>query len=996
MRNLKRMLCLVLSVVMLVGMMVVGAGAVSIKDFGDESEIQYKNAVALMTELGVFNGTNDGKFYPKGTLTREQLAKIAYLVMQANQDFSMYEGTASALSDIGGRWSTGAIAWCNTNGILMGGNDGKFYPDDTLTVAQTQVTLLRTLGFDNKLSGLTGTGWDINAAGLALKVGLMDGITGLKPSDPITREQACQMAFNAIFTNTVIVETQLNFVTGEVVPVKYTTDAQGNYTGPQKATTVFFLTPNNITISKIGNDGKVYDADNNVVSGLTATPDMVGSTVTYYTRGDDDTLIDAATANTSTLVATIGQADYKSKVGSNKTYIPDSPTYYLNGEKVANEAAAQITAGSVIELISTDEDSKFETVRVTNNTVATVGADPVVSSDGKKVTVAGVVTDAKIETVKGYEGLKKDDVVLHVTIGGVTYIEKVTPVVAQLTSISSGTTYNMSNGGKYTVSGLTGASSGVSALAIGNANQDMNVWLVEDKYVVKAELVDGEPAPTETQYAYVLAWKENNAEWPDTGKSYQAQLLFPDGSMKIVDVAKGHKSNAPTTDLTANELGQNTMDTLIGTNPFAAYTVDSKGNYTLTFIVAGNYENVTHALGSLATDSTLAGGKPVFAPTSNNGNTKVNGTPGAIAGNNNTVFLFKSEDGKSFSKVTGIKNLPSYTAVDANALILDSFASIVVVNAGIKTAAGGSADYVYVTSTDYTEYPETDTADAYKEYAAIIEGEVTTIKTALSYSFPAVGMYDVTLTDGLVSAAEYKTMEQGVEYSGGLVVIGGTAYTCEDAVVYVIKGDKVSTIAASDIEKSAIDEVEVVTKTGAPDDVDIDTLYIVQGRIVPASAPKYDAENGKLANKIDNKEFAHSNINNFTGEGAGITYSGNTVTVKGTLTKYDPTTASADLDALWGGTAPANGYIALTFSAPKGMKAADIAQNKVEYRVAGKPTWNETDSTAPGPDNTSFTFIQALENHTAGTAKKIEYKITWAEDIETIYTVDITDLQIGG
>ncbi|OUO37654.1 S-layer homology domain-containing protein, partial [Flavonifractor sp. An306] len=71
MRNLKRTLSLVLAALMLMSMMVVGAGA-AVKDFTDSDEIQHKEAVEVMVALNVVSGKDDGSYFaPTDTFTRE-------------------------------------------------------------------------------------------------------------------------------------------------------------------------------------------------------------------------------------------------------------------------------------------------------------------------------------------------------------------------------------------------------------------------------------------------------------------------------------------------------------------------------------------------------------------------------------------------------------------------------------------------------------------------------------------------------------------------------------------------------------------------------------------------------------------------------------------------------------------------------------------------------------------------------------------------------------
>ena len=69
MKNLKRVLSLALTGVMLVGMMAIGASAV---DFTDGEDIVHTEAVNTMAALNIINGKDDGSFDPKATVTRAQ------------------------------------------------------------------------------------------------------------------------------------------------------------------------------------------------------------------------------------------------------------------------------------------------------------------------------------------------------------------------------------------------------------------------------------------------------------------------------------------------------------------------------------------------------------------------------------------------------------------------------------------------------------------------------------------------------------------------------------------------------------------------------------------------------------------------------------------------------------------------------------------------------------------------------------------------------------
>ena len=82
MRNLKRALSLALAAIMLVGMMVVSASAAGFDDFSDKDEIVNKDAVSMLTILGVINGKEDGSFFdPAGNVTRAEMAKMIATVL---------------------------------------------------------------------------------------------------------------------------------------------------------------------------------------------------------------------------------------------------------------------------------------------------------------------------------------------------------------------------------------------------------------------------------------------------------------------------------------------------------------------------------------------------------------------------------------------------------------------------------------------------------------------------------------------------------------------------------------------------------------------------------------------------------------------------------------------------------------------------------------------------------------------------------------------------
>lgn len=197
MKNLKKVLSLVLALAMALSLMTV-AFAKDASDFADYDKVSYKEAVDVMVAAGVFNGADGNNFNASGDLTREQAAKIVTYMLVGQEKADKLTATVAPYSDVAAtRWSAGAIAYCTNEGILAGSN-GKFNPTGKLTGLAFAKMLLVALGYDANIEGLVGNAWAINTSKLALgDADLDNGMEEVSLSANLTREQAAQMAFNA-------------------------------------------------------------------------------------------------------------------------------------------------------------------------------------------------------------------------------------------------------------------------------------------------------------------------------------------------------------------------------------------------------------------------------------------------------------------------------------------------------------------------------------------------------------------------------------------------------------------------------------------------------------------------------------------------------------------------------------------------------------------------------------------------------------------------------
>ena len=194
---MKKFLSLVLALTMMMSLVTINAGA---KEFTDDEELNYKEAVDVISEISVVDGYEDGSFKPQNTLTRGAAAKIiCNLILGPTTAAELHADTAPYKDVPVSNTFSGYIAYCAKEGIISGYADGSFRPAGTLTGYAFMKMLLGALGYDATYEGYTGGNWSINVAkqaiGIGLNKGLVDEFNGV---DFVTREEAALYAFNTL------------------------------------------------------------------------------------------------------------------------------------------------------------------------------------------------------------------------------------------------------------------------------------------------------------------------------------------------------------------------------------------------------------------------------------------------------------------------------------------------------------------------------------------------------------------------------------------------------------------------------------------------------------------------------------------------------------------------------------------------------------------------------------------------------------------------------
>ncbi|PYY29147.1 DUF4073 domain-containing protein [Paenibacillus illinoisensis] len=107
--------------------------------FADVAATHWANSeIAQAQSAGIMNGMSATQFVPEGSITRAQMATIAYRWMQ-QQSGSASAATESSASftDVStDSWAAEAIAYVQSAGLMTGYTDGTFKPDNQLTRAE--------------------------------------------------------------------------------------------------------------------------------------------------------------------------------------------------------------------------------------------------------------------------------------------------------------------------------------------------------------------------------------------------------------------------------------------------------------------------------------------------------------------------------------------------------------------------------------------------------------------------------------------------------------------------------------------------------------------------------------------------------------------------------------------------------------------------------------------------------------------------------------------
>ena len=845
MRNLKRALSLTLASVMLLGMMVVGAGAASYPDVDEKDNIE---AIEVLQAVKVMVGDEKGNFGPDQPVNRAQMAVVMALLLDLDYDY--YEGT-NHFVDVPA-WAAPYVAACYANGIVSGYDAYTYGSGDSVTAVQAASMMMRALGYFKYQSDYDDNGgFELATVKQASKIGLFKDINA-NAKDPLTRNQVAKLALNTLEAD--MVEAQdntLHITTGENAGNINITGGQITYV-VRTSSSPFASAINGEEAgdSIDGRGGSVIQMGEQLYQGdLKLSDDDETDDFGRPSRSWRYKTEDIGTyAKKSELVQTwtekvtknmVYSALGKNNVDNLKHTGSSGPVlnYWVDGDNVGvdlygatniekyadrnntgnlNEADPSDTGNGTKTELYLDKDGNVNIV-VMNTYVFQAASDYSTSKDELRVSAAGDTSDfirLNNYTLKGedfdLEDVKEDDyLLLTVAYDGSKYVpqtvepaELITGAVTAYSNESSVTV----DGEKYSYATKTNKGGGVKSAVTSTGG---SVALVMDKYgfiiAVDDTIVGGN---------YVFITEADN-EGMLSSSNVIAKAYFSDGTEDTITLKKVDGSTNKTS-----------MKAAAG---WYSYSKDSAGKYTLTS-PRGSYESGYNLAADvddpdLNDDKLLVSGKAkLYAIMGGNG-TSANGASNVRA-NERTVFIIVDKDG-DVAAATGISEAPDVEVTGGTYQIgyvwndKTEYATYVFIglenNESSSVTANESNEFIYVLEEDGAHDDGTNTYYTFKTIRdgaqAIAEMEdngyaewtlYTKVKTS-GDNDRITAMKEIVNPDDVVSGKTsdkkwhvLTVADAKVSFEKNVLTIGGQSYTVNNDTQLHMVVDKGIGIDASD------------------------------------------------------------------------------------------------------------------------------------------------------------------------------------------------------
>ena len=787
MRNLKRALSLALASVMVMSMMVIGAGAVSVDDFSDGADIVNKEDVTVLASLNVIKGKDNGSYDPTGIVTRAEMAKMICVVLNGGRDPQLGSVVADSYTDTVNHWAKAYIEYCTNLGIVAGRGDGTFAPNDTVTMAEAAKMLLVAIGYNAGIEGYVGFNWQINTDVKANQEDLYEGITATNTSVDLTRDNAAQMVYNALECQMVKYEYVVS-TDGSVVTTKpqVTTEGLGNVLqekfGASKVEAVVVSNEvaalNNsyasaddegeTTLDVIAIDG-VKTTSGSGTYKVSTGKELLGQNVVVYIKYKNTVGYDESTAivigtpiptSQNKVVVSTDGTKVDDVADDNKLELTDDTKYYVNfggyyggvvyggdpaetgvatGDKDnkvkdMTEAEFDLAAdctGVTVTLIDNNSDKKVDYALAEKYSHGVV--NKYTTGDDAAIRIQGLFNEDEYEAEKvvGFDDVALNDLVLFTEYGGKVYVQKPETQEAVLNAYSTSKKNMKLDDETIKWSGLEGFFDG-DVRWIGEYLTESGVLNVSAVfYKDNNGYVFGVSETDESllTYAVLLGYENQTRPGSGLGTTARAKLLLADGSRTTYDVLSIN-GNA-VTDCTNTNTASGSQVGFNGTDlgKVYSYTINDNKQVRLVERFAAKFD---HTVTASTLDYNKGESALAFTNAKNPGTS--DGITVATNGNytvtDRTTFLYVKTDG-SIARYQG-RTAPSIKNTAGSAALTLSTGETATIYANRR----GEALVVFLNNVDPTSEFKDNWAFVYKtkvtesgdnfEVDAIIDGKLDT------------------------------------------------------------------------------------------------------------------------------------------------------------------------------------------------------------------------------------------------------------------------------
>ena len=827
------------------------AGAAS---YSDKADIKASTAVDMLSSLGVIQGYDDGSFKPNTTVTRAQMAKMIFTIMNGgNDNANAYASLPTAFTDLPtAAWAQGYVRYLQNTCIIAGKSATKFAPNDTVTGLEAAKMVLVAAGYNAQKAGLTGAAWAQNTMKYGQLNNLFEDVdTDLNAALP--RQYAAQILYNALDMERVV-------WSNDIEDFKPATDVDddktigGKYMDLVKTDAAQLLSVEKtsgkdtyeITLGKAVKYGDGDHTKAKFDKVPTDVADMIGLNVkvlvkakangdtnVYGVYADDDSKV-LATGTVGTL-DTVKNESKKFKVDGTEykaeKALADVPVIYPNKESVP---AAIDTLGEVITTKDTYPAYSIKAIDLNGNNKADLVV--AVPTEVKEVTYVGSSAATiggksyKFDDADIYDGIKKDDWAVIVsgdfTSSGDPIISKATVVSGKVTGVKTGSPDEIKIDGNWykkstSVTTSPSVDDEVAAAVVGN-------------YVYNIDT-------TGASSKNILFISDNKAAENNLGKDWtvEARAYFTDGSNKkiIVDKIDG-------ADVTSAVGIGNLKETMY------TYATDKDGNYELKHLAASGASKNLAGYDKYNTDPTSYTSAADVAhgitagPTAYQ-NKRLNST---LIADDAVLFVVAN---------TEIKVISGKTA-------RDWADTVKVTNKGFLTKESNGIDYVKVAALT-TADPKVANADGDKMYAYVTEDAfetkkdgdtVTAFKAIVGNTTEAVDLYeDGTSHVGTAAGSVIVYTVDGDEIDVKTVITAGTK---ADTVNSTVFANGAYAIKGFDGKKKG--DMSLVDKDGAVINVTLDEDCVFIG-VDDAKNVGTVSEIGAVPTSADKDEFDRYDLN---------------------------------------------------------------------------------------------------------------------------------------